>query len=344
MINNNVMNKTPHCPLISVVMIAYNSERYISDAIQGVIAQKGNFNIQLIICDDCSTDATAKVVEYWALRYPGIIDFHRNPENLGVQGNYLEAFKYVKGDYLAMCDADDYWTDSKKLDCQVSYMETHPECAITFHRVINYYEDSGVKSFSNGGQKTDLTFNDISRSNFITNMSVLYRRKLVDLSNLPDWMSEVRLVDYPMHMFYAAKGGIHYFNKPMGVYRQSESAIWSMAKQTYRHEMSLIVRLNLLDYFADQSVDLNGLRAASKNILVAMIANDPDSEHIQKVLPEYTKRIDPTLSVDKIIDLSKNWTTTQKAPIFKRILRRGRIVISRLIPIPKPPKIRNKQN
>ncbi len=335
-----ISNNDTHRPLVSVVMIAYNSERYIDDAIRGVVAQQGEFDIQLIICDDCSTDSTAAIVEQWVKKYPDIIDFHRNEKNLGVQGNYLEAFKYVKGDYMAMCDADDYWIDSSKLARQVGYMESHPDCAITFHRVINYYEDSGVKSFSNGGQKTDPTFADLSRSNFITNMSVLYLRRLVDLSQLPDWLKDVRLVDYPMHMFFAAKGDIHYFNRPMGVYRQSESAIWSMAQQTYRREMALIVRLHLLDYFANQQVNLDGLRSASKNILVAMIADDPGNEHTLEVLPEYALRIDPTLNIETLKADAIQRTEANKSSIIKRIMRSGRIAVSRLVPVPRPPKIR----
>lgn len=334
-----ISSKETHRPLVSVVMIAYNSERYIDDAILGVVAQKGDFDIQLIICDDCSTDSTAEVVEQWVKKYPGIIDFHRNAKNLGVQGNYLEAFRYVKGDYMAMCDADDYWTDSSKLARQVGYMESHPDCAITFHRVINYYEDSGVKSFSNGGQKAEATFDDISQSNFITNMSVLYRRRLVDLTQLPEWLNDVRLVDYPMHMFYAAKGKIHYFNRPMGVYRQSESAIWSMTQQIYRQEMALLVRLHLLEYFSDKPVNLDGLRVASKNILVAMIADAPENSHLKEVLHEYMQKIDPLLTEEALNFEASKRKQTAKTPFTKRLLRNIRIAVSRFIPVPRPPKI-----
>lgn len=334
-----ISNNNAHRPLVSVVMIAYNSERYIDDAIRGVIAQKGDFDIQLIICDDCSKDSTAAIVEQWTAKYPTIIDFHRNEKNLGVQGNYLEAFKYVKGDYMAMCDADDYWIDSSKLARQVGYMESHPDCSITFHRVINYYEDSRVKSFSNGGQKADATFDDISRSNFITNMSVLYRRKLVDLTQLPEWLNDVRLVDYPMHMFYAAKGKIHYFNRPMGVYRQSESAIWSMAQQIYRQEMALLVRLHLLEYFSDKPVNLDGLRVASKNILVAMIADAPENSHLKEVLHEYMQKIDPLLTEEALNFEASKRKQTAKAPFTKRLSRNIRIAVSRLLPVPRPPKV-----
>lgn len=327
----------PGRPLVSVVMIAYNNGRYISDAISGVLAQKGDFDLQLVVCDDCSTDSTPEIIGRLAAKYPGIIDFHINASNLGVQGNYLEAFRHVRGDYMAMCDADDYWTDSTKLARQVGYMESHPDCSITFHRVINYYEESGVKSFSNGGQKTDTTIADLSRSNYITNMSVVYRRHLVDLGKLPLWLNDVRLVDYPMHMLYAAQGRIHYINRPMGVYRQTASAIWSMTQMTARREMSLIVRLHLLDEFKNNSVAADGLRCASKAILTSMIADDPDNAGLKSRLAGYVRQIDPRLtSADIMADAARLAASRQKPPLISRICRWGRIKLSRLIPVPKP--------
>lgn len=327
-------------PLASVVMIAYNNERYINDAIRGVMAQKGDFDIQLIICDDCSTDSTARIAADWACRYPSAIELYRNPHNLGVQGNYLEAFTHVRGDYMAMCDADDYWTDPHKLARQISYMERHPECSVTFHRVVNYYEDSGVKSLSNGSQKEDCTIADLASMNFITNMSVVYRRRCVDLSALPDWLKDVRLVDYPMHMFYAAHGSVHYFNRPMGVYRQTASAIWSMTEMVRRQEMSLIVRLHLINYFKDNEAVVKRLRLASRSILTSMIAGASNYSLPEEKIAGYAAEIDPELTV---AELRKDATGLQSGrtvgKFIRRMLRWGRIQASRLVPVPRPPKI-----
>lgn len=331
------MSELRHRPMVSVVMIAYNNERYVADAICGVVGQRGDFDLQLIICDDCSTDATPQIIAGWKERFPDEIEFHRNPRNLGVQCNYLEAFGYVRGDYMAMCDADDYWTDPRKIARQLEYMEKHPECAVTFHKVVNYYEGSGVKSFSNGGQRPETTLADISRSNFITNMSVLYRRRLVDLDNLPVWLKEVRLVDYPMHMLYAAHGTIHYFNRAMGVYRQTESAIWSMTKMTRRREMSLVVRLHLIEYFAGNAVAVEGLRASSRAILISMVADDPDDAELKERLPRYASAIDPELTAEMVLeDAGRMASGRKKQPVFRRIMRGARIALSRLVPVPKP--------
>lgn len=290
--------------MVSIVMIAYNSAKYIATAIQGVVSQRCNFPIRLIISDDASSDRTGEIVAEWMKRYPDIIEYHRNPENLGVQRNYLEAFRYCNGKYLAMCDADDYWICKTKLSRQVDYMEKHPECAICYHRVVNLYEDSSEMSLSNGGGHKMQVFNavDLSRRNPITNMSALSRASLIDFANLPSWLADVRLLDYAMHMLVSgAKAGntIHYMSRPMGVYRRYPQAIWSMAEQSQRMKMAIDVRRHLIRHFS---------------------ANPEIVANLQKACSDMERKMDSPV----------------EAPPKKSLLSRIRGLVSRLIPVPKP--------
>ena len=288
----------PARPMVSVVMIAYNSSRYIGQAIEGVVRQRRDFDVQLVICDDASTDSTAEVVADWSRRYPGVIDYHRNERNLGVQGNYLEAFRHCRGRYLAMCDADDYWCCRTKLARQVAYMEEHPGCALTYHRVINYYEATGEMSLSNGGGMVERSAQGLAARNVITNLSVMYRADLLDLRNLPEWLGEIRLLDYAMHMLYAQHGSVHYMSRPMGVYRHLPTAIWSLAEQSRRRDMALDVRRHLIRALAHRP-DLTGpLEAACQRMLDAAAA--------------------------------------PQAPARRSLMSRCRAAVSRLLPVPKP--------
>lgn len=301
------MTESCDIPVVSVVMVAYNSAKYIDMAIQGVVHQKASFPIQLVISDDASTDETADIVRSWMEKYPDIIEYHRNEKNLGVQKNYLEAFKHCRGKYLAMCDADDYWICRSKLARQVEYMESHPECAICFHRVINLYEETGEMSLSNGGGKKMMISNaeDLSQRNVITNMSVLSRMSLLDFGNLPEWLADVRLLDYAMHLLFAAskKGNtIHYMGRPMGVYRHSAEAIWTMTERNTRLQMAIDVRKHLMEELKDRPEIVKNLQKACDNMLAAM----------QTPLP-------PT-------------SAKSKRPVPSRL--RG--AVSRLLPIPKP--------
>lgn len=290
--------------MVSVVMVAYNSARYIEMAITGVVRQRTDFPVQLVISDDASTDETGDIARKWATLYPDMIEYHRNPENLGVQKNYLEAFRHCRGRYLAMCDADDYWTCHTKLARQVEYMENHPECAICYHRVINYYEATGEMSLSNGGgrrmQVRDAE--DLSKWNVITNMSVLSRMSLLDFDNLPSWLSEVRLVDYAMHMLFAAsrpENTIHFMGNPMGVYRHSPEAIWTHTGIKKRLEMAIDVRRHLIK-------ELSGR-------------------------PEITANLEKACR-----DMERVLENPPARPARKRLLSRIRASVSRLLPVPQP--------
>ncbi|MDE7181236.1 MAG: glycosyltransferase [Muribaculaceae bacterium] len=260
-------------PMVSVVMVAYNSAPYIAEAIAGVVGQRCAFGVQLVINDDASTDSTGSIVAEWAAQFPGIIDYRRNDENLGVQGNYLAALARCRGKYIAMCDADDYWCDPSKLQRQVEYMETHPECALTYHRVINLYEPSGEMSLSNGGGAVETTAEGLASRNPITNLSVLYRASMMQLDRLPAWLADVRLIDYGLHMLTASRGTLHYSPRPMGVYRHLPSAIWSEAEQGRRLEMALAVRRHLISQLSDRPELTSRLRKACDDMIAA--ANSP---------------------------------------------------------------------
>lgn len=313
-------------PTVDVVMIAYNKEAYIDEAIRGVVRQKGHFRLRLIIMDDCSTDRTPEIIEQWRQQYPDIITAIRNPRNLGLQGNYIEGFKHCSGDYLAVCDADDYWFYRRKLARQIDYMERHPECAITFHRVVNYYENTGEKSLSNGGQQPDTTINDLARGNYITNLSVVYRRRLVDLRNLPQWIHSDRAPDYAFHMLYASHGPIHYFRRPMGVYRQSAAGNWSMADQFDRQKMALNVRRNLIGELSDHPKAIDGLRIAARNILLVM-QQCADTDERRDFVNRQAKELGILLPES---------SSTQPPAQRRRLLTRLRAAVSRLVPRPRP--------
>lgn len=290
-------------PKVSVVMVAYNSAKYIEDAIKGVVSQRVDFHIQLVISDDASTDETSAIVAKWKERYPSIIEYHRNDVNLGVQRNYLEALKHCRGEYIAMCDADDYWTCHTKLARQMRYMDRHPECAICYHRVVNYYEETGELSLSNGNRKMRVrNAEDLSKWNVITNMSALSRRNLLDFRKLPEWLSEVRLIDYALHMLFAASqpgNTIHFMSRPMGVYRHSAQAIWTMTERNAKLQMAINVRRHLISQLSDHTEIVKNLEKACQ-----------DMERVMK-------------------------TPAQKQ-LKRPLLSRIRAAVSRMLPVPRP--------
>ena len=129
-------------PLVSICCITYNHEDYITDAIESFLMQKTNFDFEIIIHDDASTDKTAEIVREYEKQYPGIIKPIYQTENQYSRGIKVEMFCFVKtkGKYIAFCEGDDYWIDENKLQKQVDFMETHSEYSLCTHaaRTVNY--------------------------------------------------------------------------------------------------------------------------------------------------------------------------------------------------------------
>ena len=158
---------------VSVIMLAYNIENYIEIAIKGVLSQKTDYPVELIIGEDRSTDRTYEICKRYQEKYPELITVIRHEKNLGYQRNYMETYKHCRGEYVAVCDGDDYWFDRRKLQRATDFLDTHSQFAICFHRVVNYYEEDGSKSLSNGHQRKITTISDLAESNYITNHSTM---------------------------------------------------------------------------------------------------------------------------------------------------------------------------
>lgn len=127
---------------ISVIVLTYNQEKSIEDAIKSVLAQQTESQFEIIIGDDCSTDSTDKICRKYATLYPDKIRYVRRPRNLGVVQNYFECFSIAKGKYIADCSGDDCWIDPLKLQRQFDVMENNPDVSL----VTNLWETKDEKS------------------------------------------------------------------------------------------------------------------------------------------------------------------------------------------------------
>ena len=123
-------------------MIAYNQGHFIRRAIEGILEQKTNFNFELVIGDDCSTDGTTQIIESYAKAYPRIIRHIVRKENLGAKCNAEDLNKFLSGKYVALCEGDDYWTNPLKLQKQADFMELHPGFSMCFHPAVVLREDN----------------------------------------------------------------------------------------------------------------------------------------------------------------------------------------------------------
>jgi len=323
---------------VSVLMLTYNHKNYIADAIESVIKQQTDFPFELVIGEDRSTDSTANICREYQKKYPEIIKLTINDKNLGLQENFIRSYNRCSGEYIAICEGDDFWTNKHKLQIQADFLDSHKEYSACFHRVINYYQYNGTKSLSNGGQKEDTTIIDLAKSNYISNVSAMFRRGL--FGELPDWFTKVSTYDYAIHLLNAQYGKIHYMKTPMAVYRQHKSAIWSKAGTDKKLSIALQVRELLMDYFHDNKEVLDALRGAHKAIATNLI-NYYHSINQEDEISSVEERIikyNPNLSIDLIRQQTAHQSVSFKMKLKSYAffcLKQARALVSRFIPLPR---------
>ncbi len=221
---------------VSVVMITYNHENYLIEAINGVLNQITNFDFELIIANDNSPDDTDIIIKKLIHNHPAgnKIKYLHNKENIGMMPNFVQALQNCIGEYVALCEGDDYWTDNQKLQKQVDFLDQNKQFAICFHNVqINKKDILSSDTLTEKVKSITTIKNLAKRGNYIHTCSVVYRNHLID--QLPDYFQHSPIGDYFIHMLNARKGKIHKMEDNMAVYRIHDTSYWSSQKESKRN-------------------------------------------------------------------------------------------------------------
>jgi glycosyltransferase involved in cell wall biosynthesis len=178
-------------PLLSVCLITYNHENYIRQAIESVLMQKVNFDWELIIAEDCSTDTTRAIVLEYKEKYPDFIKLILQKKNVGPARNWENLIETPKSKYIAYFEGDDYWTDPLKLQKQVDFLEENEEYGICFHNVeqqnsLYDYKTIIIPGFS---VNTVLSIQDYILENKTASCSMIFKSKF--FKSVPKWFNEL---------------------------------------------------------------------------------------------------------------------------------------------------------
>lgn len=128
-------------PKISIIVATYNQENTIARTLDSILAQEGDFDYEIIIGEDCSTDNTARICKEYAAKYPQKIKLMLNNPNKGLLDNYFDCILAATGDYIADCAGDDYWIDSRKLDKQRRILDSDSSIVLV-HTGWNYNDET----------------------------------------------------------------------------------------------------------------------------------------------------------------------------------------------------------
>ncbi|MCO8059271.1 glycosyltransferase family 2 protein [Acinetobacter towneri] len=201
--------------LVSVCIVTYNQERFVEQTLQSILNQNTNFQYEVIIGDDCSTDSTRKIIEDFLLKYPDIIVPVFHEKNIGPLENLKAVYRKAKGKYICHLDGDDLALPVK-LQRQFDVMESNPDCVICTHD-MRYIDAEGnkVREWTHQKGKFDLNYLYLNLP-FFAHSSKMFRNDFMF-----DYFDELhpQALDIEIHIEQAKKGLIYHLDEELGAYR-----------------------------------------------------------------------------------------------------------------------------
>lgn len=216
-------------PIVSICCVTFKHGKYIRQCLDGFVKQKTNFEFEILVHEDASTDETAEIVKEYELKYPELFRCVYQSENQFLKQNTLVniLFKMAKGKYIAICEGDDYWTDPYKLQKQVDFLEANPEYSfcVANTRIVNSKNniivfkelkpgDLQLKDFIEGNKIGGNTCTAVIRKEVVTN-KYFYK---ITASPFGDWA---------IWLFCLENNKGYLLGDSMACYRIHNSGIWS---------------------------------------------------------------------------------------------------------------------
>ncbi len=235
--------------LVSVCMITYNHEKFISKAIEGVLMQKTSFPIKLIIGEDFSTDNTRRICIEYNEKYPEKIELLLPEKNLGMTPNFINTLKACAGKYIAICEGDDYWTDPLKLQKQVDFLEANPDYGMVHTDYDILFQKTGNRVIKKN-QELNINiprgnvFESIIIHNYVATPTVLLRSQLIEryIKDIDPLEKGWSIGDHPIWIFVSKHTKVEYLSISTTTYR----VVKGSATHINNHKSRAIFLKNLL--------------------------------------------------------------------------------------------------
>lgn len=241
-------------PLVAVICIVYNHEKYLQDCIESLLMQHTNFRYVVIIHDDCSTDSSVNIISSYVEENPDIlVPFYEKENQYSIKkGAFMKDLNevaYATGaKYVAFCEGDDYWIDPLKLQKQVDFMEKNPEYSLIGSNGLIKYTDinDGLKYFNNHDKIREITFEELVNTWVFPTASLLCRNET--LRYFPEWSKELHFSDDVIVMTCAIHGKVATLGELSCVYRKGSGITKEMDKKhEYMAEQHKLFYSHLLE-------------------------------------------------------------------------------------------------
>lgn len=220
---------------LSVSLVTYQEEAYIAQTMDSILAQETDFDFEIIVGDDASTDGTRAILKRYRDKHPDKVRLLLPEKNYGDFGlsNFMSTLEQCSGEYIAFLDGDDYWTDNSKLQRQVEFLDSNPSCSYSAHRIV-HLSDDGHSELSplpargvnrQAANDDEMAFNVYSvdsliRLNFAHKISTVARSSAV--RSIPAWYGTTKIAsaDWVFNLLLSKSGHIGFTEAPMAIHRK----------------------------------------------------------------------------------------------------------------------------
>jgi len=236
-------------PKVSICIFSYNFALYISQALESVLQQNTNFDFEIVIGDDCSTDNTRAIIAAFQEKHPRKIVLAYSDTNQGGTRNWIQTMNACKGKYIALLDGDDYFIDEYKLQKQVDLMESDDQCVLCFHAVDEVYDNIDGMNKTVRFEKHKFELEDfLSIGWFIRTGSTMFRNGILP-TQPPEWVFNFPYrYDTILHVFLGLKGHAIYIDEVMSIWRKHHTGMSGhLLKNTIENvhtEVAMAMQLN----------------------------------------------------------------------------------------------------
>jgi glycosyltransferase involved in cell wall biosynthesis len=236
---------------VSVAIITYNHAAFIAECLDSILMQETDFEWEIVIAEDASTDGTRDICKRYANLYPEKIRLLPESPNLGMIRNFTRVFEACRGAYMAFTEGDDFWTDKYKLQKQINHLESHPHQSLCFHSVRQWFVWNGennARTFPENLAKNTFTTEDLLQGWFVPSTSVVLR--IYADFTLPDWFAYCKSGDIPLLLLLSLRGPFGYINESMAVYRIHDHGV-SRTHRGYQKISAMVFILENFNIYSD---------------------------------------------------------------------------------------------
>lgn len=221
---------------VIIVITTYNLDQYIGEALDSLLKQKTNFPYKIIVADDCSTDNTVSILKQYQANHPNMIELMLSDRNMGSLANSNRLFDGLPCEYFSFLDGDDYWVGDDRLQKQVDFLDSHPECSMCGGNT-QYLKKGNLSDYVVNPQKTNKSYSFQSMLDgeipFVHTSSLMVRNSIF-VNGLPKCYKDaentfencaLRGEDF-RRILHLEQGNLFIMNDVLSVYRIHPAGMW----------------------------------------------------------------------------------------------------------------------